>query len=87
MASAIPTAIAPLVDMTLETFTTEARPMLVLLLEAVFFTSLLIPLFLLFLYFSNRQLRRTLIWNILLLEIMLGLAIGVWAIEVTVRTT
>jgi hypothetical protein len=59
--------------------------MLVLLLEAFFFTSTLVPLFLLFIYFSTASLRRSLMWNVLLCEIILGLAVGVWAAEVMVR--
>jgi hypothetical protein len=74
--------IPPIID----GFAKQVYPSLVFVLEATFFTALLVPILLSVLFFSTSHSRGTLMWRIVVLEILFGLALGLWSMHTAVST-
>jgi hypothetical protein len=67
-------------------FAAETHPLFVLLLESTFFTALIVPIVLCILYFSTSKSRRSVIWNLVLLVVLLGLFMGSYSMYIMVST-
>jgi hypothetical protein len=70
----------------LEGFAAVTHPLFVLLLESTFFTALILPIVLCILYFSTPKSRRSVIWNMVLLVVLLGLFMGSYSMYIMVST-
>jgi hypothetical protein len=79
-----PNAVKALAGPILTGFATATQPIFVLLLESTFFTALLVPIVVSLLYFSTPRARKSLIWNLVLFTLCIGLGAGAYSMHIMV---
>jgi hypothetical protein len=81
----MPSSGSSVIDGLITLFAREMRPVVGLLMVHTVFGAILVPLLLALLYFSTARLRRTPIFWVVLLDILVGLGVAVWDVAVLVR--